>query len=269
MGMKTNSNVQEFKFQSLSPTIKAGQGEVEEFKFSEIDSTFDHSKGVSENIIRLEREHEAKSPFEISPVVKEHRGLSKQAEQDFENRLQVELEKRLEAIHEEAFAKGFEQGRIEGHELAHNEAKQQFESQVDECAQIIHSFKQHVQEQYHSSKDDIYRMVKNLTKWIVLKEVDEKYYLARLLEKLIHEINTKSGLVLHVNEKAFGHMPEIIKIVERKVGVLTNVRIEVDLDLDENGIVLESENTIIDGSLDAQFKSLDKLFTSVGLHGEY
>ena len=112
-------------------------------------------------------------------------------------------------------------------------------------------------------------MVKNLTKWIVLKEVDEKYYLARLLEKLIHEINTKTGLVLHVNEKSFGHMPEIIKIVERKVGVLTNVRVEVDLDLDETGIVLESENTIIDGSLDAQFKSLDKLFTSVGIHGEY
>ena len=61
-------------------------------------------------------------------------------------------------------------------------------------------------------------------------------------------------------------MPEIIKIVERKVGKLTNVRVEVDLDMSENGIIIESENTIIDGSLDAQMASLDKLFTTVGIN---
>ena len=51
-----------------------------------------------------------------------------------------------------------------------------------------------------------------------------------------------------------------------KVGKLTNVRVEADLDMKENGIMLESENTIIDGSLKAQFESIDKLFLSVGLN---
>ena len=115
------------------------------------------------------------------------------------------------------------------------------------------------------SQEDAYNIIKNLSKWIVLKEVDEKYYLSRLLEKLVHEVNRKNNLVLHVNESAFGYMPEIIKLVERKVGKLQNTRVEVDLDQTENGIVLETENCIIDGSIQAQFKAIDELFRSVGL----
>ena len=107
-------------------------------------------------------------------------------------------------------------------------------------------------------------MVQNLTKWIVLKEVDEKYYLSRLLEKLIYEINSKANLVIRVNESSFGHMPEVIKILERKLGVLANIRIEVDPELEGHGIILESENAVVDGSLEAQMKSLDKLFANVG-----
>jgi len=43
-------------------------------------------------------------------------------------------------------------------------------------------------------------------------------------------------------------------------------RVEVDLDQEENGIVLESENTIVDGSLETQFKSIDRVFENVGLY---
>ena len=93
--------------------------------------------------------------------------------------------------------------------------------------------------------------------------MDEKYYLSRLLEKLVHEVNQKNNLVLHVNEKAFGYMPEIVKLVERKVGRLANTRVEVDLDQTENGIVLETENCIIDGSLEAQFKSVKAVKSSI------
>jgi flagellar assembly protein FliH len=73
-------------------------------------------------------------------------------------------------------------------------------------------------------------------------------------------------LVIHVNEDAFGYMPEIVKIVDRKVGKLTNVRLEVDLDMHENGVKLESENNIIDGSLEAQFNTIDRLFQNVGVN---
>jgi len=98
----------------------------------------------------------------------------------------------------------------------------------------------------------------------VLKEVDEKYYLSRLLEKLIYEINQKNNLVVRVDEESFGYMPEIVKVLERKVGVLSNIRVEVSPELKGTGIILESENSIVDGSFEAQMNHLDEIFKSVG-----
>ena len=54
-------------------------------------------------------------------------------------------------------------------------------------------------------------------------------------------------------------------ITEKIVGPLTNVRVEVAASMSDNGIIIESENGIIDGSIDAQFESLDKLFEKVGV----
>src|SRR5690606_38272934 len=94
-------------------------------------------------------------------------------------------------------------------------------------------------------------------------EIDNKDYITRLLEKLILEINTRSNLVIRVNESSFENITDIIGIVENKLGVLTNVRVEKHLDMDKPGIILESENGIIEGSIEAQFSSLDRIFESV------
>lgn len=259
-------DVQEFKFGQLTGSNDQIDGAVNAFKLPKIDAKDDFKRNISSNIIRAERENEAKSAFVISKEVKEHRGLNKQANDDFEQRVQLELEQRLQAVYDEAYNKGIEEGQALGQEQAYAEAAHEMEQKIHEFTEQVSNLQTQMASIYEGAKDSAYRMVKNLTKWIILKEVDEKYYLARLLEKLIHEINSKQNLVLHVNENSFGYMPEIIKIVERKVGVLTNVRIEVDLDMQQNGIIIESENNIIDGSLDAQMASLDKLFTNVGIN---
>lgn len=262
-----SQKVETFKFGQLVPTEgDEFSGELSEFELKSLDAAQDFKHNITEEGIRQEREHEAASAFEMSEVVKQHRGLNRQAEEDFEKRVADEVHQRIEALREEAYNDGLERGREEGHAAAYEETKVIFEQKADQFTEQIESLRDNMQNLYNDSKDNAYLMVKNLSKWIILKEVEEKYYLARLLEKLIHEINSKSNLVIHVNQEAFGYMPEIVKIVERKVGRLTNVRTEVDLEMHEPGIKLESENNIIDGSLDAQFESIDKLFLSVGLN---
>ena len=50
-----------------------------------------------------------------------------------------------------------------------------------------------------------------------------------------------------------------------RLGELTNIRVEEALNMDQPGLIVESENGIIDGSIEAQFKNLEKLFESVGI----
>lgn len=260
--------VENFQFGQLVPSEDSGEfdGSLSEFELKSLNAAQDFKHNITEEGIREERELEAGSAFSMSEVVKEHRGLNRQAEEDYEERVAAEVERRMAELHDKAYADGFEAGKELGRNEAYEESKAQFDQKAEQFAEQVDSLKNNIQSVYQESRDNAYLMVKNLSKWVILKEVDEKYYLARLLEKLVHEINSKSNLVIHVNEDAFGYMPEIVKIVERKVGKLTNIRMEVDFEMTGNGIKLESENNIIDGSLEAQFKSIDHLFKNVGLN---
>ena len=118
----------------------------------------------------------------------------------------------------------------------------------------------------NSQKKQIYETVKNLTKWIILRELsDDGRYLERLLIKLIKELQTTSKLQVKVNQKYFEDMPDILEVVQSQLGELDSVRVEVDYDIDSPGFIVECENGIINGTLEQQYKALDKLFESVGL----
>ncbi len=260
-----NSKIESYEFGQLSPS-KNSSANAEAFEFKALDKKLDFKTTISEDKIRQERESAADSGFAISAEVREHRGLSAQGRADFEARVAEEVTRRVEVLGQEAYKEGLEQGKAVGHEQALNEGRAETEVKIEELVQMIESLQENMQNIYQENKNDVFLMVKNLTKWVILKEVDEKHYLTRLLEKLIYEINSKSNLVVRVNEEALGHMSEVIKIVERKMGKLTNVRVEHDIDQEGNGIVLESENTIVDGGLETQFRAIDKIFDNAGVN---
>lgn len=255
--------VQSFKFGELIPAEIDTVKNANSFQFQSLSYAQNLKHNLTEESIREERGFESRSDFKISKIIKEHRGLKQQELEDYNKEVREEVERRISEMRTEAYREGFEKGKELGRNQAYEQAMSEFEEKINDFISEIDLVKNDIQNIFGTAKENAYMVVKNLTKWVILKEVDEKYYLSRLLEKLIHEINNKMNLVIHVNQESFGYMPEIIKIVERKVGVLTNLRVEVDHDMDGNGIKLESENTIIDGSLEAQFNSIDKLFKNV------
>ncbi len=99
-----------------------------------------------------------------------------------------------------------------------------------------------------------------------MKEINEKVYLEQLLEKLILELNSRKNLIIKVGREQFAAMPEVMKTVEARVGQLQNTRIEVVPELHHPGIILESENGLIDGSLEGVFANIDRIFGQVLNH---
>ena len=121
----------------------------------------------------------------------------------------------------------------------------------------------------NNQKQDLYNLVRNLTKWVILRELKEDgEYITRLLEKLVTEIQTKANLLVQVDQKSFEGMEDVLETVQERIGTLKNVRVEVDYDIDGQGIIIDSDNGIINGTFEEQMISLDKLFESVGLKDE-
>src|SRR5690606_28972709 len=115
-----------------------------------------------------------------------------------------------------------------------------------------------------AQKKEMYHLLRNLSKWIILRELkDDGQYVERLLEKLLYETQSRNNLLIQVNSQDFAQMEDVLAHLQAKLGELKNVRVEIDPHVLTRGIVVESENGIINATMEEQFKSLDKLFDEV------
>lgn len=265
MQKRVNSDVKPFSFNALD-VDPSTSGDWQKFELPELDGSAVPRNQVSAKIIRAEREAEAKTQFRVDEIVRECRGLSSQERGDLETRINAEVEKKLRETRESAYREGIEKGRQEGIGNAFQEAKSSHEGQIEQVAQMIEDLQQQCKAQLDAEQSSMYEMLKRLLKWLVLKETKDVAYLPKLLEKLILEMNQRQNLLIRVNPEDFAGMPAVLEGLEKRLGVLTNVRVEPSSEVGERGIVLESENGIIDGTPDAMFQTLDKLFEAVVDH---
>lgn len=256
--------VQEYAFKGFDQLID----KVDSYKFNQLDFSADNPSLVDSRTLREERAHAQKNMFQINDEVKKYRGISNQEEEDFERQVSLEVERRLVKLAEEVKEQAYSEGFNHGKDLAYQEAKENFEARLNQFSQLFVEIQQQSKDIIEQNKEDVYRLVKNLTKWVTLKEISDDGYLPKLLEKLILEMNEKNNLIIKVDEAHLDVMPDAIKLVEDKIGQLVNVRLEIDRSLKHKGIILESINGIIDGSLEAQFANIDKIFNTVGINND-
>lgn len=260
------SLIKDYKFQSFDSQLDERSG-VNDFEFKEFCEKEVFDPKEKSKIIKAERTFSRENDFIMSPIVKEYRGHSEQERIEKERRIQDEVEKRVEKIKDEAFKKGYESGILKGKEEVFNQTRKETEEKLDSLVEMVNEVLAFKDKAFVQQRHDILKMVQTLTKWIILRELKgDDDYLNRLLEKLIMEMQTKSNLLVKVSKDSFEQMPDVLEHLERKIGELKNVRVEIDYEIKDGGIILESDNGIINGTLDQQLSGLDKLFVSVGVN---
>ena len=259
----TDQKVEKFEFNQFS-TPSDHEGEARKFDFEKIDPNTVKERKVDPAIIREERELATKNDFKVDSKVREYRGLKSQEEQDFQDKLDQALSAKYEELSKKAYEEGLEKGREAGRQEALTQANSVLEESIENMQAAIEDIKSHKDELLIGHKEDVYSIVKSISKWVALKEIreDESGYLEKLLVKLIAEINSKSSLSIKVSQNTYNLMPEVIDAVQKRVGELENVRYEVSPEIQSEGIIIESSNGIIDASLEAQFATIDKFFES-------
>lgn len=261
-----NAEIKSFEFADLQGTHVITQTQFKSFEFDTLSGKPVASEDISQESIRTERNFAKKNNFKIDDIVQDCRGLTKQEQNDLEERIQSEVKRRLETAFEEAYQEGLEKGREEGREIALNEYQASLNEKVERFDELITQVEGQSSKILEKNRQEVYEFIKRFTKWIILKEIDEKVYLESLLEKLILELNVRKNLIVKVGRSNFEQMPEVIKTVESKLGQLVNVRVEIVPEIQHPGIILESENGLIDGSMEGVFNNIDKIFEQVTRH---
>lgn len=260
---KQRDDIKPFKFSEINGEhVVSGNG-FQAFSFKDLNGEAVKARGVSEAEIRSERNFAAKNDFKIDELVKDYRGLSRQEQSDLEKKIQAEVTKRVEAAYQKAFAEGLAKGEAKGREEALARHTTDLAGNVDNFINIVSALQDQTGHYMDQHRVEVYEFIKRFTKWIVMKEINEKVYLEQLLEKLILELNSRKNLIIKVGRDQFESMPDIMKTVESRLGQLQNTRIEIVPELRHPGIILESENGLIDGSLEGVFANIDRVFGQV------
>jgi flagellar assembly protein FliH len=262
--VKHVGEVTDYQFQALHDAEKDSHI-VRTFEFKPISKLNEnHRNEEFQKIIKIERTHAKEKSFKISPIVEEHRGLRDQEEYEYEMRVRSEVEKRVREIQEEAYRAGFDEGVAAGREEIFDEMRNVVDQKLDNFSEMVHAVLRTQDDMMSKQKQEIYVLIKNLTKWIILRELKEDgKYVERLLEKILLEIQARTNFLIQVNENDFSDMPEVLEHIQKKLGELKNVRIEIDNQIKSQGMIVESENGIINATMEEQFKNLDKLFEDV------
>ncbi len=256
-------DVLEYKFQDLGAKVKKS-GRSLSYEFKTFDSHAETSFQQTKHTMRSERDTGENQGFKLSPIVREHRGIVRMEQEERYEIIQREVSRIVEEIEEDARKKGYEDGLAQGKEDVYSETRMATEEKLESLTTMINEVLTTQQNIIKKQKDEAFTIIRNLTKWIILRELkDDGKYIERLLEKLILEMQTKTNLLIQVNKAHFEMMPEVLQVVQEKLGTLTNVRVEVDYDIDGPGLIINSDNGIINATLDQQLDSLNKIFEGV------
>jgi flagellar assembly protein FliH len=244
--------------------MSSGSKEVQDYTFTELNTMTKELRQERKVMLLQESIIAEKNSFVISPIVKQHRGIKDEEIAEREQRIEDEVRRRFLKIKNEAHEEGYKDGLEKGRHEIRAHLMVEVEKKIDVLSKLIQSAQDREQELIKEQKFEVYELLKTLSKWIILRELkDDGKYLERLLEKLILELGARDNLHISVSKNDFDKMPEVLEAIEKRLGALKNARIEVGTTITQ-GININSENALIMGTLEQQFKNLDKIFDSVG-----
>lgn len=204
--------------------------------------------------------------FAVSPLVSAHLGVDARREREREERIEADVASRVAGLADEAFERGLAEGREAGKREVYERTREASEEKIERLTEVVSAVMGEKEALLRREKVEVCRLVRDLVKWIVLRELEgDGEYVMRLLEKLVKEVGAGQRLLVQVGREQFDRMPEMLELVRGAVGGLGNVRIEVDYDIEGKGVVIESENSVLSGVLEDQFAALDRLFETVGV----
>lgn len=262
--VKYLGEVEEYKFHNFTET-EINSDEVKNFEFKPLS---DISRALEGNefqkVIQQERTNAKVSNFKVNPITEKYRGLKDQEEKELAAFVEQEVGKKIAEIQDEAFKAGFDEGVNQGREEIFNEMRNVVDQKLDNFTEMINEVLKMQETLIQNQKKEVYIIIRNLTKWIIARELKEDgAYVERLLEKLLLEMQARQNLLVQVSQNDFQSMPEVLEHVQKRLGELKNVRVEIDSDIKSKGMIIQSDNGIVNATMEEQFKNLDKVFEDV------
>ncbi len=254
--------IQEYSFPALDQAAASqGNSSIQSFKVAELNIP----DSLTEQKDRQTQRQTAKAQnFKIEPMVMQYRGFQQQEEEEYQTRLDQGVQQRLIEVEEEARQRGHQEGLTQGKKEVFEQMRAAAEEKMAALTEMVNSILPHKADIIREQKNQICTLIKHLTRWVILRELkDDDQYLARLVEAAAVELlQGNDHLTVRIREEDFARLESLLPILQEKLPQVI-FKAEVEANLKGEGVIIESENGIINATLDEQLQAIDRVFATI------
>lgn len=243
---------------------------IQEFEYTTIR---EHGKGEYDSVKKkfgplaaTDPDRAAKSQkesrFSMSGLLKNPLGVQKEEQRVIEE----EVKRRVDEIRETARQEGYEQGLDEGMSLgkaqAYEEARIESTIQLKAFSSFLSGCENAREEIFKANESFLMETLAKLTQRVILKELDQdREYITRVAKDLVENVKSREYVRLQVNAADYEAAGKIRENLEKELGELKNMTIEVNEDIELGGCMVETDLNAVDATLEAQLQRVFESWT--------
>lgn len=251
LDLPKSPGIQEFEYTQIREQGK-GQYDTVKKKFGPLAAT------DAERSAKAQKE----ARFSMSGLLKNPLGV----QQEEQRVIEEEVVRRVNEIRETARQDGFQQGLDEGLRLgkaqAYEEARVESTIQLGKFTSFLNGCENAREEIFKANESFLMETLAKLTQRVILKELEsDRTYITRVAKDLVENVKSREYVRLQVNADDFEAAGKIRENLEKELGELKNMTIEVNEDIELGGCMVETDLNAVDATLEAQLQRVFESWT--------
>mgnify|MGYP006283524433 FL=1 len=163
---------------------------------------------------------------------------------------------------EQLKTKAQEEGRAQGMESARNEVEALLDEKSKHLAVLLEQAQSGGKSLWNEHRQDIVALVSMAVEKVLAVELDRnrEQILGTLLDEALDNIDSHRQLLIKVNPEDAELMRELLEKAAKSHHGLSNWKVKPDKDLEAGGVILESDQGMVDNSVQARREIILEIF---------
>jgi len=259
MGIQKNAEVADYNFIEFSSSNKNIESEV--FKEREFEK---RTESFSELISEVDQAND--NEFVIDKKVFDLRKHQDAKKNELERKIEERIQNDLIKIKDSAYQEGFQKGLQDGIAKAYEEERLSTEQKIQQMKAMVDNLLNRQVDIIKTQEIGLTKLIRDLTKWIILKELkDDDEYIKRLIEKVVEENKKVTCIRFQVGRGVVASFKQSIQEINDEMKKIYNGQVEVveSSKIDKDAIEVELDSNILRANISDQLNVFNELFDTV------
>ncbi len=246
--------VTEFTFDKIKSSERENYSAVKK-KFGAMAATDYDRKKLKEKLSVKD------SRFSINAISKTALSIDEEELRAIEEKVKRRVSDLSEEAKENAFTIGYEEGLKKGYKEAYEKHQLEGKNKIEQFEKFISECESAKKDLFIANERFLIEIVFRVARLILLKELStDREYILRLTKELIEKVGVRENIKIRLNAEDMATAVQLKEGLEKSLGVLTNLSVEVSNQVHRGGCMIETEWNAIDASIETQLQGIYAAF---------